>query len=89
MAEGLRNLLKEGKCMIAGQDINKVVCQNEEIRMLNIGNRMKKEEKCMIAGQEINKVVCQNEEIRMLNIRNRKKKEETKEGGTGNRRILH
>ena len=44
MAEGLRNLLKEGKCKIAGQEINKVVCQNEEIRMLNIRNRKKKEE---------------------------------------------
>ena len=44
MAEGLRNLLKEGKCKITGQEINKVVCQNEEIRMLNIRNRKKKEE---------------------------------------------
>ena len=33
-----------GKCMIAGEDINKVVCQNEEIRMLNTRNRKKKEE---------------------------------------------
>ena len=48
-----------------------------------------KEEKCKIAGQEINKVVCQNEETRMLYIRNRKKKEEIKEGGKGNKRILH
>ena len=44
MAEGLRNLLKEGKCKITGQEINKVVCQNEEIRMLNIRNRKKKGE---------------------------------------------
>ena len=44
MAEGLRNLLKEGKCMIVSQEINKVVCQNEEIRMLNIRNWKKKEE---------------------------------------------
>ena len=44
MAEGLRNLLKEGKCKITGQEINKVVCQNEEIRMLNIRNRKKNEE---------------------------------------------
>ena len=28
MAEGLRNLLKEGRCKIASQEINKVVCQN-------------------------------------------------------------
>merc|ERR1711873_164519 len=44
MAVGLRNLLKEGKCMIAGQEINKVICQNEEIRLLNIRNQKKKEE---------------------------------------------
>ena len=30
--------------MIAKQEINKVICQNEEIRMLNIRNRKKKEE---------------------------------------------
>jgi len=45
MAEGLRNLLKKEKCKITGQEINKVVCQNEEIRMLNIRNRKKKEER--------------------------------------------
>ena len=44
MAEGLRNLLKAGKCMITKQEVNKVVCQNEEIRMLNIRNQKKKEE---------------------------------------------
>ena len=42
MAEGLRNLLKAGKCMITKQEVNKVVCQNEEIRMLNIRNRKKR-----------------------------------------------
>ena len=44
MAEGLRNLLKAGKCNIANQEINKVICQNKEIKMLNIRNRKKKEE---------------------------------------------
>merc|ERR1712114_76804 len=44
MAEGLRNLLKAGKCKITGQEINKVICQNREIRMINIRNRKKKEE---------------------------------------------
>ena len=44
MAEGLRNLLKEGRCKITSQEINKVVCQNREIRMMNIRNRKKKEE---------------------------------------------
>merc|ERR1712243_399879 len=43
-AEGLRNLLKEGKCKIASQEINKVICQSREIRMINIRNRKKKEE---------------------------------------------
>merc|ERR1712240_340028 len=53
MAEGLRNLLKEGKCMIASREINKVVCQNEEIRMLNIRNRKKKEK--TMEGEKGNK----------------------------------
>ena len=44
MAEGLRNLLKEGKCNIANGEINKVICQDKEIKMLNIRNRKKKEE---------------------------------------------
>merc|ERR1712240_757228 len=44
MAEGLRNLLKEGRCKIVSQEINKVLCQNREIRMMNIRNRKKKEE---------------------------------------------
>merc|ERR1712240_556846 len=44
MAEGLRNLLKAGKCLITKQEVNKVVCQNEEIKMLNIWNWKKKEE---------------------------------------------
>ena len=43
MAEGLRKLLKAGKCMIMKQEVNKVVCENEEIKMLNIRNRKKKE----------------------------------------------
>ena len=44
MAEGLRWLLKEGKCEIVKEEVNKVVCENEEIKMLNIRNRKKKEE---------------------------------------------
>ena len=44
MAEGLRKLLKARKCMIMKQEVNKVVCENEEIKMLNIRNRKKKEE---------------------------------------------
>ena len=44
MAEGLRQLLKEGKCEIVKEEVNKVVCENEEIKMLNIRNQKKKEE---------------------------------------------
>ena len=36
--------MKEGRCKIASQEINKVVCQNREIWMMNIRNRKKKEE---------------------------------------------
>ena len=39
MTEGLRKLLKEGKCEMVTKDINKVICDNEEIKMLNIRNR--------------------------------------------------
>ena len=44
MVEGLRQLLKAGKCEIVKEEVNKVVCENEEIKMLNIRNRKKKEE---------------------------------------------
>ena len=36
--------MKEGKCEIVKEEVNKVVCENEEIKMLNIRNRKKKEE---------------------------------------------
>ena len=39
MTEGVRNLLKNGRCDMVQEDINKVICQNEEIRMINIRNR--------------------------------------------------
>merc|ERR1712240_882933 len=39
MTEGMRNLLKEGTCDMVSEDINKVICQNDEIKMLNIRNR--------------------------------------------------
>ena len=45
MTQGLRKLLKEGKCEMVKEDINKVICENEEIKMLNIRNRKKKAEK--------------------------------------------
>ena len=44
MAEGLRQLLKEGKCEMVKEEVNKVICENEEIKMLNIRNRKKKAE---------------------------------------------
>merc|ERR1712002_1143013 len=39
MTEGLRKLLKEGKCEMVTKDINKVFCENKEIIMLNIRKR--------------------------------------------------
>ena len=44
MAEGLRKLLKDGKCEIVKKEVNKVVCENKEIKMLNIRNRKQKAE---------------------------------------------
>ena len=41
MSEGVRKLLKQGACSMVPQDINKVVNQNGEIKMLNIRNRKK------------------------------------------------
>ena len=52
MVEGLRKLLKAGKCMLMKQEVDKVVCENEEIKMLNIRNRKKKEE--VIEGEKGN-----------------------------------
>merc|ERR1712114_79293 len=42
MADGLRKVLREGVCNLKNEELNKVVCENEEIRMLNIRNRKKK-----------------------------------------------
>merc|ERR1711867_10842 len=39
MTERVRSLLKKGKCDMVSEDINKVICHNEEIKMLNIRNR--------------------------------------------------
>ena len=44
MAEGLRKLLKKGKCEMVKKEVNKVVCENDEIKMLNIRNRKQKAE---------------------------------------------
>ena len=45
MADGLRKLLQLGKCEIRKEEVNKVVYENQEVKMLNIRNRKKKEEK--------------------------------------------
>ena len=45
MADGLRNLLKTGKCEIEKEEVNKVVFENEEVKMLNIRNRKKESKK--------------------------------------------
>ena len=39
MTEGVRKLLQEGKCEMVKENINKVICEQEEIKMLNIRNR--------------------------------------------------
>merc|ERR1712036_179435 len=36
MADGLRELLKTGRCEIVKEEVNKVVCEKEEIKLLNI-----------------------------------------------------
>ena len=45
--------MKGGKCEITKEEVNKVVCENEEIKMLNIRNRKKKER--AIEGEKGNK----------------------------------
>merc|ERR1712002_697760 len=39
MTDGVRELLKEGECEMTKENINKVICEKEEIKMLNIRNR--------------------------------------------------
>merc|ERR1712112_675979 len=39
MTDGVRKLLKEGECEMMIENINKVICEEEEIKMLNIRNR--------------------------------------------------
>ena len=45
MADGLRKLLQSGQCKIKKEEINKVIYENEEIKMLNIRNRKKERKK--------------------------------------------
>ena len=39
MTDGIRNLLKNGKCDMVQEHTNKVICQDDEIKMINIRNR--------------------------------------------------
>ena len=45
MAEGLRKMLKTGVCELRKEEVNKVIYDKEEIRMVHIRNRKKEEEK--------------------------------------------
>ena len=44
MVEGLRKLLQTGSCEMKKEEVNKVIYENDEIKMVNIRNRKKKEE---------------------------------------------
>ena len=46
MTEGVRKLLQEGKCEMVKENINKVICEQEEIKMLNIRNRNRGSANC-------------------------------------------
>jgi len=39
MTDGIRKLLKHGTCDMVQEDTNKVICQDDEIKMINIRNR--------------------------------------------------
>ena len=45
MAEGLRKLLQTGSCEMKKEEVNKVIYENDEVKMVNIRNRKKKEGK--------------------------------------------
>ena len=44
MSEGLRKMLKTGVCELKKDEVNKVVYENDEVKMLNIRNRKRSEE---------------------------------------------
>ena len=41
-ADGLERMLKTGKCRLEDKGVNKVIYKDQEIRMLNIRNRVNK-----------------------------------------------
>ena len=44
MAEGLRKMMKTGVCELKNDEVNKVMYENDEVKMLNIGKRKRSEE---------------------------------------------
>ena len=42
MADGLKRMLKTGEFMLEDKEVNKVIYKDQEIRMLNIRNRVNK-----------------------------------------------
>ena len=44
IAKGLRKLMRTGVCELQKKEVNKVVCERDEVRMLNIRNRKKIDE---------------------------------------------
>ena len=44
MAEGLRKMMKKGVCELKKDEVNKVVYENDEVKMVNIRNRKRQEE---------------------------------------------
>merc|ERR1712041_39413 len=51
MTEGVRMLQPEGKCEMVKENINKVICEQEEIKMLNIINRNRGSANCQGARE--------------------------------------
>ena len=45
MADGLRRLLKTGRCEMEKEEVNKVVYERDEVKMISIRNRKKEEKK--------------------------------------------
>ncbi len=69
MAEGLRNVLRNGRCEMVKKEVNKVVCENGEIKMLNIRNR--KQDTChnnaKHVPEEIKQDTCHNNDKHVPN----------------------
>ena len=44
MPDGLERMLKTGEYRLVEKEVDKVICRDNEIRMLNIGNQVSKVE---------------------------------------------